>query len=114
MRASRFAGCGCNDQSGVAVLVTSFELPSSNVPVAVNCVAVVGAIDAVDGLITIETRVAGTVSVAEPLMDPDAAVMVTLPGALLVARLLALMVAVAALEELHVAELVRFWVEPSE
>lgn len=101
----------------VAMLVTSFELPSVNVPVAVNCVVVVGAIETEDGLMTIETSVgtgAVTVNVAVPLTPPEVAVIVEVPGALLVARPPAPMVAVAALEELHVAELVRFWVEPSE
>ena len=53
-----------------------------------------------------------TVSVAEPLTVPDAAVMVAVPWATLVASPLLLTVATDVAEEVHVAVLVRVWVVP--
>ncbi len=67
----------------------------------------------------IETSVAGvTVSVAEPVTLPDAAVIVEVPAAMQDARPLepaALLIAdTAVLDELQVTEAVRFCVVPSE
>ena len=53
-----------------------------------------------------------TVSVAEPLTVPDAAVMVAVPWATLVASPLLLTVAADVAEEVQVAVLVRVWVVP--
>ena len=62
-------------------------LPSLNVPVAVNLIVVPLAMRGVAGLTVIDTRWAVvTVSVVEPLTDPNTAVMVVLPFATLVAR----------------------------
>jgi hypothetical protein len=71
------------------------------------------------GVIRIETSVAAvTVSVVEPETAPDAAVMVAAPAAIADADPLdpaALLIdAIAALEELQVADAVRSWVELSE
>jgi hypothetical protein len=52
------------------------------------------------------------VNVAVPLMDPELAVSVTDPCAKALATP-ALTVAIAVLEELHVAVLVKLWVLPS-
>ena len=55
------------------------------------------------GLMVIETRCAvETVSPVDPLTDPKVALMVVLPVATLAARPCALMVAAAAVEEVHV------------
>jgi hypothetical protein len=60
----------------------------------------------------IEVKTAAvTVNVAEPLIVPDLAVMVALPGATLAANP-PLTVATAVLEEIQVAVLVRFCVVP--
>jgi hypothetical protein len=72
-------------------------LPSLNVPLAVYLIEVPFSILAPAGLTVIDTRWAvDTVSAVEPLTDPDAAVMVALPFATLVAKPWLLMVATAA------------------
>jgi hypothetical protein len=53
-----------------------------------------------------------TVSVAEPLMVPDVAVIAADPWAKLVARPALLTVATEVAEEVHVAVLLKFWVVP--
>ncbi len=66
------------------------------------------------GVTAIETSMAGpTVRVVEPLTEPDVAVIVVLPCATLVASPELLMVATAAVDELHVTVFVRFCVLPS-
>ena len=65
------------------------------------------------GVTEIEVNTAAvTVSVAEPLIVPDLAVIVALPCATLVARPPLLTVAIDVAEEVQVALLVRFWVVP--
>lgn len=60
-----------------------------------------------------EVRTAAvTFKVAEPLMVPDAAVMVAVPIFMVVARPVLLTVATEVAEELHVAVSVRFCVVP--
>jgi hypothetical protein len=67
----------------------------------------------VAGVIEIEVNTAAvTVKVAEPLIAPEVAVMVVLPGAKLVASPPVLTVAIEIAEEVHVAVLVRVWVLP--
>lgn len=64
----------------VTLLVTSLMLPSVNVPVAVKGFVVVGAMEAVNGFTTIEVKVgAVTVSAADPLMEPEVAMMLADP-----------------------------------
>jgi hypothetical protein len=83
------------------------------VPVAVNCWLVPFTIDAVAGVTDKEESTgAVTVSVAEPLMAPDVAVMVAPPCAALVASPPLLTVAVAVDDDIHIAALVRFCVVP--
>ena len=106
------------DEVQVAVVVRFWVLPSVKVPVAVNCWVVPRAMEGLAGVSAIETKVADvTVSTVEPLMEPDVAVMVEVPWAKLVARPwlleVLLMVATAVLDEVQVAVVVRFWVEPS-
>jgi hypothetical protein len=98
----------------VAVLVRFCVLPSVYVPVAVNCSVVPGAIDGVAGVTAIDTSVATVVvSVADPLTEPDVAVMVAVPCATLVARPVGVMVATAGVLELHCREPLMFCVLPS-
>jgi hypothetical protein len=67
----------------------------------------------VAGVTEIEVSTAAvTVSVAEPLIAPDVAVMVAVPWATLVASPLLLTVATDVAEEIQVAVLVRVWVVP--
>ena len=70
------------------------------------------ATDAVVGVRAIEVNVGCvTVSAAEPLMMPDLAVMVAVPGATPVASpVLLFTVATEVFEEVQVAVVVRFWV----
>jgi hypothetical protein len=53
------------------------------------------------------------VSEVEPVIDCKVAVIVAVPSVRVMARPVALTVATVAFEELHVAELVRFFVLPS-
>lgn len=76
------------------------------------------AIPGLAGVMASDTSTAGpTFSVVEPETEPEVAVIVALPWAMLVARPWVpealLMVATAVFEELQLAEVVRFWVEPS-
>ena len=81
------------------------ELPSLNVPVAVNLMEVRAAILGFAGLIVIPTRCAvETVSAVEPLMFPKAAEIVVLPVATLVTSPVLAMVAAAGFEEVHRTE----------
>ena len=82
-------------------------------PVAVNCSVPPAVIEGLAGVTAIDTNVgAVTVSVVEPLIEPEVAVIVVLPCATLVARPAALMVATLVDEEFQVTESVRFSVEP--
>src|SRR6478672_7568316 len=63
-----------------AVEVRSCELPSVNVPVAVNCCVVPAEIDGLAGMTEIETRAAAvTVRFVLPETEPEAAVIVATP-----------------------------------
>jgi hypothetical protein len=67
----------------------------------------------VEGLTEIEVNTAAvTVNVAEPVIVPEVAVMVALPGATLVASPLLLTVAMEVADEAQVAVLVRVCVVP--
>src|SRR5882672_3050759 len=66
-----------------------------------------------DTVIEVIVGVLETVREAVPLMEPEAAVMVTEPCATPLAAPLLLIVASVVLEELQVTLLVRFWVLPS-
>ena len=81
-------------------------------PVALNCWVVPNAIDVLGGLIASDTRPAGvTVSIIEPLMVPEVAVIVALPVATAVASpwlpATLLMVATVISEELQGAVVVK-------
>jgi hypothetical protein len=97
------------DEVHVAVLVRFWVVPSLKVPVAVNCWVAPLVIDGFVGVTAIDWRVAAvTVSVVEPAMEDDVAVIVEVPTVAPVAKPAAVMVAEAVLDELHVALVVRF------
>jgi hypothetical protein len=65
------------------------------------------------GVTAIEVNTAAvTVSVAEPLIVPEVAVMAEVPEATVVANPLLLTVAIDVADEVQVAVLLRFWVVP--
>lgn len=71
------------------------------------------ATEAVVGVMAIEVRTAAVaVNVAEPLMEPDVAVIVAVPAATLVARPALLTVATEVADDFHVEVLVRTCVVP--
>ena len=103
------------EEDHVAELVSRVVVPSVSVPVAENCWVRPAATDGVAGVTLIEASTgAVTVSMAVPLTLPDAAVIVVVPWTLLVAKPLALTIAVAVLEDFQVAEPVKSFVVPSE
>ena len=95
--------------------VSTCVLPSSKLPIAVNCWAVPAAIevvptaiDAAAGVTSIEIKFAGTtVRVVVSVRDPRVAVSVALPAATVVASPELSTVAVAADDELQVTPLTR-------
>ena len=89
-------------------------VPSLNVPVAVNCCVAPLVIDGFAGVTAIDCNVAAvTVSIVEPEIDDDVAVIVEVPTPAPVARPPALIVATDVVPELHATALVRFCVVPS-
>ena len=92
-----------------ALLVKSCVVVSLKVPVAVNCCVFPAATDGFAGVTAIDTNTAAvTVSVVVPLIDPDAALIVTGPPIFTpVASPVALIVATVTSDELHVTEFVR-------
>jgi hypothetical protein len=88
------------------------------VPVAVNCCVAPNEIVAVGGVIAIDTSEAAViVSSVDPLIEPEAAEIVAVPVATLVAKPIVapvvLIVAVVGVSDDHVAVLVRICVLPS-
>lgn len=93
--------------------VMSWVLVSLNVPVAVNCFVVPMAMLGLAGVTAIETRLAPvTVSKAVPLVAPEVAVMVAVPGPVLVASPELLMEATFKFDDDQATE-VNGWVLPS-
>ena len=69
------------DEVQTTTAETSCVLESLNVPVAVNCLVVSGAIVEFAGVTAMEIRLAPvTVSEAVPLTEPEVAVIVAVPG----------------------------------
>jgi hypothetical protein len=98
----------------VVVAVKSWVLPSEKVPVAKNCRLVPRAMEGFWGETAIETRVAGvTVSVVDPVMDPEAAVTVVLPIESADATPWLFIVATLGFVVVQVAVVVKSWVLPS-
>jgi hypothetical protein len=88
-------------------------LPSVYVPVAANCWVVATTIEAPAGVTATLTRAgAVTVRVVDPLTEPEVAVIVVAPRAIVDASPLPLIVADEVLD-IHPAVLVRFCCEPS-
>ena len=95
--------------------VKSCVLPSSKVPVALNCWSVPRAIATAFGSTSMDIRCAGTtVKVVVSLRDPTVAVIVVCPAPAVVASPETLMPATEAEEELHVTPFTRSCVDPSE
>jgi hypothetical protein len=102
------------DEVQVTELVRSCALPSLYVPVAVNCWLVPLAIDALPGLTDIDTNTGDvTANVAEPVIVPEVAVIIVLPGLTLVAYPAAPIVATAGTDAAQLADCVRSCVLPS-
>src|ERR1700691_2112106 len=100
------------DELQVTELVRSCALPSLYVPVAANCWLVPLAIDALPGLTDNDTNTgAVTAKLAEPVMVPEVAVIVVVPGARLVAKPALVTVAIVVADEVHVT-VVRVCVVP--
>ncbi len=101
------------DELQLTVVVRFCVLPSLYVPVAVNAWFSPAGIEAAEGLTVMEVSTgAVTVNAAEPLMLPEAAVMVAAPCEMPLAKPLALIVAMDGSNELHCTVLVRFCVLP--
>jgi hypothetical protein len=84
-------------------------VPSLKVPVAVNCCVAPFTIEGFAGVTAIDCNVAAvTVSPVEPTMDDDVAEIVEMPTPAPVARPVAVIVAAAVFDEVHVALVVRF------
>lgn len=94
------------DELHVTNDVKSWVAAFDKVPVAMNCFVVPDAMVGVVGVTAIDARVA-TVSVVEPDMLPEVALMVVGPAATAVASPLLLMVAKPAADELQVTDEVR-------
>jgi hypothetical protein len=101
------------DEVQTTELVMSCVLASENVPVAVNCFVVCGAMLEFAGVTAMETTVAPvTVNEAVPLTEPDVAVMVTVPVATPVTRPVVSTPATEVVEDDHVTD-GKSWVLPS-
>lgn len=89
-------------------------LPSSKLPVAVNCCSVPAAMVGVAGEIAMDVKCAPTtVIVAVSVSEPTWAVMVTVPAVRREAKPLLSMVATDVAEELQVTPVTRSWLDPS-
>jgi hypothetical protein len=93
----------------VAVAVRFWVVPSLNVPVAVNCWVAPLVIEGFTGVTAIDCSVAAvTVSVVEPAMEDDVALIVELPTPPPVAKPVAVIVATVVVPEFQVTLVVRF------
>ncbi len=101
------------DELQTADAVMSWVVPSVNVPLAVNCSSRPFGMTPSVGVTESETRTAFvTVRVVAPVMEPEVAVMVAVPGILLVARPLLSTVATLVSDELQTTDVVMSWVLP--
>ncbi len=103
----------------VAEAVRSCVVPFENVPTALNCSVVPVAMEGLTGVTAMDDSVAAvTVSVVDPEIPPDPAVIVVEPAATGVAMPCEppalLMLAMVVADEPHVTVVVRFCVEPLE
>jgi hypothetical protein len=94
--------------------VRSCALPSLYVPVTANCWLAPLAIEALPGLTDNDTTTgAVTATFAEPVTEPEVAVIVVVPGVTLVAYPAVPIVATAETDDAQLADCVRSWVLPS-
>jgi len=94
--------------------VISTWVPSCSMPQALYCTVSPALVESLVGLMVIEFRFATvTVTVVEPLIVPDAAVALALPGSFAVILPLSEMVKTAALPDDQLTEPVMFLVLPS-
>ena len=92
----------------------TWVLPSSNVPVAVNCCSVPTGSKADNGETSIEIKCAATtVTEVESVRAPTVAVIVVVPGANIEASPVVSIVATVGVEEVHKTPLVRSAEDPS-
>jgi hypothetical protein len=103
------------DELQVTIVVRSWVLLSEKVPVATSCCAVPYAIEGFTGVTAIDVTVADvTVKIADFVLPPNAADIVVVPAETGVASpfepAALLIVATPVLDELQVADEVRFWV----
>jgi len=102
------------DELQVTASVMSTVVPSSKVPMAVNCLVWPELIEALVGLIAIDRKLARvTVTLVEPLMVADVAVILTVPAATAVTRPAPETVATVLSSEDQVTDPVMFLVLPS-
>jgi hypothetical protein len=102
------------DELQVTASVMSTVLPSSNVPMAVNCWVWSELIETLVGLIAIERKFATVmVTLVDPLMVPDVAVTLTVPGVIPVTKPLSDSEATALSSEDQLTEPVMSLVLPS-
>ena len=104
------------DELQVICMVTSWAVPSENVPVAVNCPEACRGRLGLTGVIDTEDKAAGgvTVRVVLPEIFPRRAVTVVAPGASDAARPVPLTVASNGLDEVQATSVVISWLVPSE
>jgi hypothetical protein len=100
------------DELQVTVPVMSCVLLSLYVPVALKAWVVPGAIAGAAGDTAMDTNVAVTVNVADPVTFPEVAVMVVVPWALAVTNPPLEIVATVMSDEVQVAVLVKFLEPP--
>ena len=93
----------------VTKLVRFWLLPSLKIPIAVNCNVALAVIEESTGVTAIDTKTAVvTVRPVVPVIEPEVALIVVLPGATPVAKPPVVIVATDVLVELQITELVSF------
>lgn len=102
-----------SDDDQITCAVTSCELASLHVPVALNCCDSSAKSEGVDGVTAIEVRIGVTVMALEPLTEPMAADIFVVPAISPVAMPEALMLATLMAVDDQVARVVTFLLLPS-
>jgi hypothetical protein len=101
------------DEVQIDVVVRFLVVPLLYVPVAVNCSVLPAAIEGEAGAMAIDVSVAAvTVKALEPVIVPEAALIVDIPAETPVARPVFFTVATEAVDDVHLAVLVNSWVLP--
>jgi hypothetical protein len=102
-----------SDDDQVTCAVTSCELPSLQVPVALNCCVSLATSEVFDGVTAIEVNMGVTVRLLKPLREPIVAVIFVVPAASPVAIPEPLILAILVAVEDQVACVVTFLLLPS-